>query len=129
MSQFVVYGRREVLAPLRAEFSVLLQDVAVAVLGLPPDKRFHRFVLMDAEDFPTPPHRSERYTIVEVMMFSGRTVATTKAFYAELFAGVEARLGIAPNDLEIHILETPRHDWGIRGKAGDDLALAYEIER
>ncbi len=129
MSQFVVHGRRAVLAPLRATVSEVLHDAAVAVLGLPADKRFHRFVLMDDEDFPTPPHRSERYTIVEVMMFSGRTLATKKAFYAALFAGFESRLGITPDDLEIHLLETPRHDWGIRGQAGDDLALPYEVER
>ncbi len=76
MSQISVFGQRHVLAPMRARWSEIVHAAAVDVLGLPPDKRFHRFFPMDPEDFPTPPGRSERYTIVEVRLFAGRTVAT-----------------------------------------------------
>jgi hypothetical protein len=27
------------------------------------------------------------------------------------------------------IVETPRHDWGIRGVVGDELVLAYRVEQ
>ncbi len=99
------------------------------MLGLPEDKRFHRFFPLDAEDFPVPAGRSERYTVIEVLMFEGRTVATKKAFYARLYADAAAQLGIHAGDLEITIMETPRHDWGIRGHAGDELALTYKVRR
>lgn len=129
MSQFKVYGQRQVLAPLRAEVSDVLHAAAVEVLGLPPDKRFHRFFPMDPEDFPTPAGRSERYTVVEVLMFQGRTTATKKAFYQRLFHDFAERLGIGPVDLEMTLVETPRHDWAIRGQAGDDLTLTYRVEQ
>jgi len=118
-----------VLAPLRAELSDVLHAAAVEVLGLPPDKRFHRFFPMDPEDFPTPAGRSERYTVVEVLMFQGRTTATKKAFYQRLFRDFADRLGIEPVDLEMTLVETPRHDWAIRGQAGDDLTLTYRVEQ
>ncbi|MCC2665029.1 MAG: 4-oxalocrotonate tautomerase [Geminicoccaceae bacterium] len=39
-----------------------------------------------------------------------------------------ARTGIAAQDLEITIFETPPANWGIRGQTGDRLALAYRID-
>ncbi|WP_432570714.1 tautomerase family protein [Kineococcus sp. SYSU DK005] len=128
MAQFKVYGREHVLRPLRTRLSDTLHAAAVDVLGLPATKRFHRFFPMTAEDFPTPEGRSEQYTILEVLMFTGRTVATKKAFYQRLYRDFEAHLGIGATDLEITVVETPRHDWGIRGRAGDELTLSYRIE-
>ncbi len=129
MAQIKVYGRNEVLLPLRAALSDVVHAAAVEVLGLPAAKRFHRFFPMTAEDFPTPEGRSERYTIVEVLMFAGRTTATKKAFYRRLYRDFEEHLAIAPVDLEITVVETPRHDWAIRGQAGDELALTYRVEQ
>ena len=128
MVQVKVYGRREVLEPLRARLSDVVHAAAVDALGLPADKRFHRFFPMSAEDFPTPPGRTERYTVLEVLMFAGRTVETKKRFYARLFEGFAADLAVDPQDLEVTILETPRHDWAIRGRPGDELTLPYTVE-
>jgi hypothetical protein len=129
MSQFKVYGQRPALEPIRGRLSDLLRAAAVEVLGLPADKRFHRFFPMAPEDFPTPVGRTERYTVVEVLLFAGRTVATRKAFYARLYRDAAEQLGIQPADLELTFVETPRHDWAIRGVPGDELDLTYRVER
>ncbi|WP_432522824.1 tautomerase family protein [Kineococcus sp. SYSU DK006] len=129
MAQFKIYGRDHVLRPLRTRLSDTVHTAAVDVLGLPTAKRFHRFFPMDEEHFPTPQGRSERYTVIEVLMFAGRTVATKKAFYQRLYRDFETDLGIQAIDLEITILETPRHDWGIRGQAGDELTSSYRVEQ
>lgn len=129
MAQISVTGQRHVLAPIRARVSEVVHAAAVDVLGLPTDKRFHRFFPMDPEDLPVPPGRSERYTIIEVRLFAGRTVATKKAFYARLCTDFAEHLWITAVDLEIALVETPRHDWAIRGLPGDELALAYEVRR
>jgi phenylpyruvate tautomerase PptA (4-oxalocrotonate tautomerase family) len=129
MAQFKIYGGRRVLAPLRLAMSDVVHGCAVDVLGLPPDKRFHRFFPMSAVDFPTPAGRTERYTIIEIVMFEGRSVATKKAFFTRLYGDFTERLNIDPQDLEISIVETPQHDWGIRGRAGDELVLTYDVAR
>ncbi|MEZ0491551.1 tautomerase family protein [Kineococcus sp. TBRC 1896] len=128
MAQFKVYGRADVLRPARAGLSDLLHRAAVEVLGLPEAKRFHRFFPMDPEDFPTPEGRTHRYTVVEVVMFPGRSVATKKAFLRRLFADAQAQLDLDPVDLEVVVLEPPRHDWGIRGLPGDELDLTYRVD-
>ncbi|WP_369069396.1 tautomerase family protein [Kineococcus terrestris] len=129
MTQVKVYGRDHVLRPLRARLSDVVHAAAVDVLGLPAAKRFHRFFPMSPGDFPTPDGRSERYTVIEVLMFTGRSVATKKEFYRRLYDDFAGHLGIEPVDLEITLLETPRYDWGIRGRAGDELDLTYRVER
>lgn len=129
MAQFKIYGRDVVLRPLRTALSDTVHAAAVDVLGLPRDKRFHRFFPMTEHDFPTPDGRSERYTVIEVLMFAGRTAATKKAFYARLYRDVAEVLGIDPVDLEVTIIETPRHDWAIRGQPGDELTLSYRVDR
>ncbi|GAB3451833.1 tautomerase family protein [Kineococcus endophyticus] len=128
MAQVKVHGRADVLRPVRRELSDLLHRAAVDVLGLPEDKRFHRFFPMDPEDFPTPAGRSHRYTVVEVLLFPGRSVATKKAFLRRLFADARSQLGLEPVDLEIVLVEIPRHDWGIRGLPGDELDLSYRVD-
>jgi hypothetical protein len=128
MAQFGVHGRGTVLPPLRSSLSDTLHAAAVDVLDLPVTKRFHRFFPLSAEDFPTPEGRSARSTIVEVTMFAGRNVETKKAFYRRLFADFAEHLAIEPVDLEITIVETPRHDRGIRGRPGDELSLTSRVE-
>ncbi|MCI3927376.1 tautomerase family protein [Paenibacillus sp. TRM 82003] len=55
--------------------------------------------------------------------------ATKKAFYQRLYRDFAELLGIGAIDLEITVVETPRHDWGIRGQAGDELTSSYRVEQ
>ena len=129
MAQFKIHGYRSVLADRRALMSATIHASATAVLGLPADKRAHRFLLLDDEDFLAPGGRTVDYTIIEILMFAGRTVATKKALYRDLYDRFERDLGISPVDLEIIVIETPQHDWGIRGLPGDELTdLTYRID-
>jgi hypothetical protein len=45
-----------------------------------------------------------------------------------LFTRLEAQAGISPHSLEITITETPKVNWGIRGKNAADLTLNYRVE-
>lgn len=128
MAQVKVYGLREHLASKRHGISDVLHGCLVEAFALPPEKRFHRFFLLDSEDFVMPADRSSRYTIVEVLLFEGRSVAAKKALYRLIFERFERELGIAPQDVEVTLIETPRHDWAIRGKPGDELVINYSVD-
>jgi hypothetical protein len=41
---------------------------------------------------------------------------------------VQKECGITPQDLEITIFETPKHNWGFRGLPGDEHTLNYKVE-
>ena len=128
MAQVKVYGEKAHLRSVRAALSDLIHAVNRDVLGLPADKRFHRFIALEAEDFLFPPDRSPAYTIIEISMFEGRDPAIKKALLKRLMADISEGLGLAPADTEITIFETPKANWGIRGQTGDELALSYKVE-
>jgi hypothetical protein len=128
MAQVKIYGTAERLPGRRAAMSDVIHAALMEAFVLPADKRFQRFFPLAAEDFIYPAGRSADYTIIEITLFEGRTVAAKKTLYRELFRGFEAELGIRADDLEITLIETPRHDWGIRGAAGDELGLTYEVD-
>jgi phenylpyruvate tautomerase PptA (4-oxalocrotonate tautomerase family) len=124
-----IYGIDEHLDPVKAKMSDVLHRCLVEVLGLPEDKRAHRFVALAKDDFYYPGGRSAKYTVVEINMMQGRTVETKKALIKAIFAGFESALGIAPVDVEITLSEQPAHCWGFRGMTGDEATLSYAVNR
>lgn len=123
-----VYGIAERLNPRKQQVSDTIHQAVREVLGLPEDKRAHRFFPLAREDFYLPGGRSEDYVVIEMSMMEGRAVETKKALIKRLFALFEERLGIRPVDLEITLFEQPAHCWGFRGMTGDEAALDYRVE-
>ena len=128
MAQVKVYGLRKHLDPIKRQLSDVIHSCVVDAFEYPPEKRFHRFFPLDESDFVFPDGRSERYTIVEISMFEGRSVDAKKQFYRLLYERIREHLAIQPHDVEITIFETPRYNWGIRGLPGDELHLDYQVE-
>src|SRR5579883_2735727 len=92
MAQIKIYGLREHLAPVREQFSEVVHACAQEALQLPAEKRFHRFILLEKEDFFFPADRSERYTIIEISFFEGRSVETKKHLLHLLFHRLQEAL-------------------------------------
>jgi hypothetical protein len=127
MAQVKVYGLRAALDPIKRTLSDAIHACVVQAFEYPVDKRAHRFFPLDAEDFFYPTGRTERYTIIEISMFEGRSVAAKKQLMGLLFEKA-AELGITPTDLELTISETPKHNWAFRGLPGDEHVLSYKVE-
>jgi len=128
MAQVKIYGQREVLQAKREALSAAIHGSLVRAIGLPEDKRFQRFIGLEAEDFLAPADRSREYIIIEISMFEGRSAEAKKDLIRTLFAQIGQQCGIGPQDVEITIFETPRGNWGIRGVPGDELGLAYKVD-
>jgi len=128
MAQIKIYGLKDELNPIKARLSDIVHACVVEALLLPPDKRFHRFFPLEAEDFTFAPGRSNRYTIVEISIFEGRSVEARKKLIRLLFARATEELDLEAADLEITITETPRANWGLRGQCGDEIGLGYTVE-
>ncbi len=129
MAQVKIYGIGEYLRPIQVRLSDVIHGCVVEALKFPVDKRAHRFFPLERPDFfiPGGQGRSERYIIIEIGMFEGRSVETKKQLIRLLFERIEAALQISPADVEITITETPKHNWGFRGRPGDELGLDYKV--
>lgn len=124
----VVYGIKDRLNPIKARLSDVIHSCMMSVLGMPEDKRAHRFVPLDRSDFYYPGGRTEAYTVIEISMMAGRQIETQKRLIKELFEQIEKQLDIAPVDIEITIKEQQPYQWGFRGMTGDEANdLTYKI--
>jgi phenylpyruvate tautomerase PptA (4-oxalocrotonate tautomerase family) len=123
----VVYGIKEKLDPLKKKLSDVIHRSMQSILGMPEDKRAHRFIPMSKEDFYYPGGRSDAYTVIEINMMQGREKETHKRLIKLLFENIEKEIGISPVDIEITIKEQPPHCWGFRGITGDEAKLNYKI--
>ncbi|WNN74933.1 tautomerase family protein [Lysinibacillus capsici] len=127
MGQIKIYGVKGRLNPIKETLSNIIHSCMVDALEYPLDKKFHRFFPMEKEDFYFASERTESYTIIEISMFEGRTIQAKKQLVKLLFERINNKLNISPQDVEITIFETPKHNWGIRGLPGDELALNYKV--
>lgn len=124
----VIYGIKENLNPIKAKLSDVIHGCMQNVLGMPEDKRAHRFMPMDKADFYYPGGRTDAYTVIEINMMAGRKPETQKALIKAIFTNIEDQLGIAPVDVEIVIKEQAPYQWGFRGMTGDEVSdLKYTV--
>lgn len=125
----VVYGIKDKLNPIKARLSDVIHQCMQSVLGMPEDKRAHRFIPMEADDFYYPGGRTDAYTVIEINMMAGRKEETKKRLIKALFSEIESNLKISPVDIEITIKEQEPHCWGFRGMTGDEVQdLKYKVK-
>ncbi len=122
-----VYGIKEQLNPIKIRLSDVINQCMVDALSFPGNKRAHRFIPMDKEDYFYPEGRSDAYTVIEISMMEGRSVEAKKKLIHLLFEKIEKEVGIMPNDVEITISESPACNWGFRGITGDEAKLNYKV--
>jgi phenylpyruvate tautomerase PptA (4-oxalocrotonate tautomerase family) len=127
MAQVKIYGLGIHLEPIKAQLSKVVHSCLVEAFKLPEDKTFQRFILLEPTDFIFPADRSEKYTIIELIMFEGRSIEAKKHLIALLYKLLGVSFNISATDLEIVMIETPKYNWGIRGILGDELALNYKV--
>jgi phenylpyruvate tautomerase PptA (4-oxalocrotonate tautomerase family) len=124
----VVYGIKERLNPIKSELSNVIHSCMQSALGMPEDKRAHRFVPLEKEDFYYPGGRTEAYTVIEINMMAGRKPETQKLLIKTMFQEIEKKLNIKPIDIEITIKEQEPYQWGFRGITGDEAKdLKYKV--
>jgi phenylpyruvate tautomerase PptA (4-oxalocrotonate tautomerase family) len=128
VAQIKIYGVREHLNPVKATLSDVIHSCVVDALQFPSDKRAHRFFPLDPEDFHFPRSATPRYTIIEISMFEGRSTEAKKRLIRLLFERICTGLDRSPNEVEVTITETPRHNWGFRGLPGDEIGLPYKVD-
>ena len=127
MSQVKVYGLKQHLDGVKKNLSDVIHSCVMDALQFPVDKRAHRFIGLQQDDFFMPEGRSDAYTIIEITMIEGRSVDARKKLIRLLFDRIKAEVGIDNMDVEICIYESPACNWGFRGMHGDEIKLNYTI--
>lgn len=127
MGQVKIFGLKKELNKNKVKISEVIHSCIVDGLKFPVNKKFQRFFLLDEADFYFPDDRTEKYTIIELSIFEGRSVDTKKEFIRLIYKRFQEQLNISGNDIELTIFETPKNNWGIRGLPADELLLNYRV--
>ena len=115
----------------RAEKDRLLAIVHRAMmdsLKIPERDRQIRIFECEEGDFAYPPECSNNYVLIEISMFSGRSMAAKRKLYKNIVDGLE-ELGVARHDVLIVLHDVPRENWGIRGGVpASEVDLGFTVE-
>lgn len=107
-----------------AEVAALMEAVYLSMreaLKVPDDDRQVRYIEHRPEHFWVTLGKTENYTLVEVMMFPGRSIDAKRTLYQGIVQRFGA-LGIAPLDVMVVLTEPPKESWGILGVPASDTA-------
>lgn len=94
---------------------------------IPEYERNIRIEEYKVEDYILPPGRSEKYILVEITAFTGRSMDAKRLLYKNIVDNLKT-LGIDAIDVFIVIYEEPLENWGIRGGIpACDLDLGFNV--
>ncbi len=104
-----------------------VNDAMVEALKVPEDFHPTRLVEYEPDCFLIPKASSARFTLVDITIFPGRSLATRRALYQAVVRRL-GDLGIPAADIRIVLHETPLENWGLRGGTpASEIDLGFEI--
>lgn len=77
---------------------------------------------------PYPGRHSERFTLVDITMFAGRSMDTKRRLYDALVQRLAA-LGVPAQDVLIVLNEPPMHNWAVDGgKPASEVDVGFRVD-
>lgn len=104
-----------------------VQRGLVEGIRIPAEDRDIRVLEYPPHAFAPPASKGPNYTIIEISLFTGRTVDAKRRLYAALVSELSA-FGVAPSDLKVVLHDVPRENWGLGGKSAVDIELGFKVE-
>jgi phenylpyruvate tautomerase PptA (4-oxalocrotonate tautomerase family) len=105
-----------------------VHDALVEAFEIPEDDRQQRGLEYPAEDFETPPGKTDNHLLITIDAFPGRSADAKRRLYAGIVRQLDM-LGVDPRDVLIVLNEIPLENWGIRGgQSAADVDLGFALD-
>jgi phenylpyruvate tautomerase PptA (4-oxalocrotonate tautomerase family) len=105
-----------------------VHDALMEAFRIPDDDRTQRIVEHEPENFEIPPGSSNRYTLIEITAFPGRSAEAKRNLYRALVRRL-GEIAIDPMDVSVVILEPGLESWGVRGgHSAADVDLGFSLD-
>src|ERR687898_1970217 len=112
----------------RQQLFQAVHDALVEAFRIPDDDRTQRIVEHDPDNFEIPPGSSDRYTLIEITAFPGRSAEAKRNLYRALVQRL-GEIAIDPMDVSVVILEPRLESWGVRGgRSAADVDLGFSLD-
>lgn len=104
-----------------------IQTAVVEGIRIPLQDRDIRILEFPAHAFAPPASKGPSYIIIEISMFTGRSVEAKRRLYAALVRELAA-FGVPAGDVKVVVHDVPRENWGLGGKSAIDIELGFTVE-
>ncbi len=104
-----------------------IHEALVEAFKMPEDDISQRLYEFEEENFERRNNKSKNFIIIEITAFKGRSKEAKKLLYKILTEKLVKNLSIEINDVVIYINEPDLGNWGICGKAADEVDLGFKI--
>jgi len=99
----------------------------MAALKVPHWTTLVRLFVHEPHRFVGPQDKGDRYTLVSIDCFIGRSAETKRALYQAIVQNL-GLCGIPADHIKVLVREAPRENWAIRGGLpASDVALEYDV--
>jgi phenylpyruvate tautomerase PptA (4-oxalocrotonate tautomerase family) len=112
----------------RRQLFQAVHDALMEAFGIPDEDRSQRIIEHEPENFEIPTGSSDRYTLIEITAFPGRSAEAKGNLYRELVQRL-ADIPVDPMDVSVVVLEPTLESWGIRGgHSAADIDLGFSLD-
>ena len=114
---------------LEERLLLAVHDALMEAFGIPDDDRTERIVEHEPENFEIPPGSSNRYTLIEITAFPGRSAEAKRNLSRTIVQRLD-EITIDPRDVSVVIVEPGLENWGVRGgrsAAAVDLGFSLDV--
>lgn len=92
----------------------IVHSSLVEAFRIPDHDRLQRLYEFKKDHFEIPDDKSDKFTMIEIVIFPGRSVEAKKTLYKLIFSELE-KLGYQDNDALVVLHEPSLDNWGLRG--------------
>jgi phenylpyruvate tautomerase PptA (4-oxalocrotonate tautomerase family) len=119
--------RRGWLGDRRGAFLEAVQRALVAGILIPENDRCVRLHEIDDDAFITGKGKGPGYAVIEISLFTGRSIEAKRRLYAALVSEL-ASFGLEPHDVKVILHEVPRENWGLGGLPASEIELGFKVD-
>jgi len=117
------YSREEEVGIINAVHAAMREG-----LKIPEWDKTVRLIVHEPHRFATPPSKGNRYTLVSIDLFTGRSIEAKKSLYRAIVKNLEP-FGIPADHVKVLLRDIPPENWGIRGGVpASEVDLGFDIK-
>ncbi|MFB9948910.1 tautomerase family protein [Rhizobium puerariae] len=119
--------RRGWIGSRRLEIIEAVQRALLTGLKIPEDDRCISLLEYEADAMIVPPGKGESYSVIEIKLFSGRSLDAKRRLYAAIVDELSA-FDVPAGDIKIMLVEIDPENWGLRGLPASEIDLGFKID-
>lgn len=127
MPNVTIEVRRQYTPDEEGQIIAAVHAALMEGLRTPEWDRTIRLVTHEPHRFAAPPGRGDRYTLVDIDLFTGRSLEAKRALYQALVRNL-GKLGIPADHIKVLLRESSAENWGIRGGVpASEVDLGFKV--